>query len=101
MWDGWAGISEGNLSEELIDKVCSCDFEVSSDIGENARECSHLQGIVPWDSHVMLAAMRRCQSHMAARLAGDYVPERRQQLCEVVTGDVAWQFHAAITSSRT
>ena len=62
--------------EQLLLHLVTGPAEVLSYILENRRESTDPEWIVPRNREVVLTGLLRCQTHMAAGLPGDLIPQR-------------------------
>ena len=70
-------------------------------VGEDRGQCAYFDGIVGRYRDVMLAVLGCGQANVTAGLAVNLITEGLQSPSKDETANVAWQLHAASTSSLT
>ena len=74
---------------------------VLSNVIEYRGQCAYFDGIVGRDRNVMLAVLGCGQANVTAGLAAHLITQDAQSPGKSYTANVAWQLHAARTSSLT
>ena len=88
-------------ADEPVQQFVSAYFVVSGNVSEDCGQCADSQRIVKRDGDVMLGRARCCEPQVTACLARGAITDSRQRFRKLRAGQVAREFHAAMTSSRT
>lgn len=88
-------------AEQPVGDCGALDLKVVRHFGENGRERPDSEARVDGNGEVVFALQLGGEAQMAPCLPRDRVPIHGESPGKILTGQIARQLHAAITSSRT
>jgi len=96
-----SGPLSGQSQIKLLEKFLYRNAVMPGNALQNAGQSLGPDRIVQWNHFMMLSALLRRDTHMRATLAHWLVTHPAKRCQQNSTADIAWNFHATRTSSRT